>query len=60
MNADEKMFGEQRIADELSRAISDRQLDPKTLTERMLRAVHDFVGDTEQSDDLTMLTIRWK
>ena len=30
------------------------------LIERMTQAVADFVGDTEQSDDLTMLAIQWK
>ena len=32
---------------------------PKVLIERMTQAVADFVGDTEQSDDLTMLAIQW-
>ncbi len=26
----------------------------------MTKAVHNFVGDTEQSDDLTMLVIQYK
>jgi serine phosphatase RsbU (regulator of sigma subunit) len=30
------------------------------LIERMTQAVHDFIGDTEQSDDLTMLAIHQK
>jgi serine phosphatase RsbU (regulator of sigma subunit) len=33
---------------------------PQTLIERMTQAVADFVGDTEQSDDLTMLAMQWK
>ena len=58
MDADEMMFGEKRIFNELSRAIQTSQLAPKPLIERMTQAVHDFVGDTEQSDDLTMMAIR--
>ena len=30
---------------------------PQELIETMTDAVHQFVGDTEQSDDLTMLAI---
>ena len=33
---------------------------PQQLTETMNGAVHQFVGDTEQSDDLTMLAIQYK
>ena len=33
---------------------------PSALIERMTQAVADFVGDTEQSDDLTMLAMQWK
>ena len=59
MNAKEQLFGDERIADEANRAIADGQLAPKTLIERMTEAVHAFVGDTEQSDDLTMLCLRY-
>jgi serine phosphatase RsbU (regulator of sigma subunit) len=34
--------------------------EPRTLIERMVQTVADFVGDTEQSDDLTMLAIQWR
>ena len=33
--------------------------DPRELIERMERTVHEFVGNTEQSDDLTMLALRY-
>jgi len=36
--------------------ISSQQ--PRALIESMTQAVANFVGDTEQSDDLTMLCIR--
>jgi hypothetical protein len=35
------------------------QLVPKALIDRMTQAVHDFVGDAEQSDDLTMLVVQY-
>ena len=54
------MFGIQRVLDVVNLAIQAGQLSPKTLIERMTQAVHDFIGDTEQSDDLTMLAIHQK
>jgi sigma-B regulation protein RsbU (phosphoserine phosphatase) len=59
MNAEEQLFGDERIIDELNRAIAVGQLAPKALIEGMTKAVHAFVGDTEQSDDLTMLCLRY-
>jgi sigma-B regulation protein RsbU (phosphoserine phosphatase) len=50
------MFGKRRTY-ELAQTVS---LHPRTLIERMTQAVIGFVGDTEQSDDLTMLAIQWK
>ena len=47
------MFGKKRILEVMQSA----QQEPQTLIERMKQAVADFVGDTEQSDDLTMLMI---
>jgi sigma-B regulation protein RsbU (phosphoserine phosphatase) len=44
----------------VNRAIQDGQTRPKELIDRMKQAVHDFVGDAEQSDDLTLLAIRLK
>jgi sigma-B regulation protein RsbU (phosphoserine phosphatase) len=58
MDADSKEFGRERILEEASRSILAGQLSSKALIERLTQAVHDFVGDTEQSDDLTMLAIR--
>ena len=58
MNAEKKEFGEERIFNELNKDIQAEELAPKALIERLIQAVHDFVGDTEQSDDLTLLCIR--
>ena len=59
MTADKEMFGRQQILDEINRAIQAGQVAPKALIERMTAAVQAFVGDTEQSDDLTMLAINY-
>ena len=36
-----------------------QQLEPHQLIEQMTAAVHEFVGDAEQSDDLTMMAIQY-
>lgn len=57
MDSNKNLFGEKRILDEAFLAIQTGQVSPKALIERMTQAVHNFVGDAEQSDDLTMLAI---
>jgi len=64
-DADCKQFGEQRITDVVTAMVSSRDAShpegyPQKLIETMTAAVHQFVGETEQSDDLTMLAIRFK
>lgn len=54
-NAAHELFGEQRIVDTLTTASK-----PQDLIEAMIAAVHQFVGDYEQSDDLTLLAIKLK
>ncbi|MBP5499558.1 MAG: SpoIIE family protein phosphatase [Bacteroidales bacterium] len=52
-NAQGQMFGKKRIIEVMQ--TSSQQ--PRVLIEHMTQAVAEFVGDTEQSDDLTMLCI---
>lgn len=47
-------FGKQRMMKELKGASA-----PNLVIERMTAAVHAYVGDAEQSDDLTMLAIKY-
>ena len=54
-NIDHKQFQEKRIFE----VINKTQNEPKMLIEAMTDAVHDFVGDAEQSDDLTMLALQY-
>ena len=56
MNADQELFGEERI-DNVIKAFDGT---PQELVETMSDAVHQFVGDTEQSDDLTLFAIKYK
>ena len=53
-NGCRNLFGMERI-DEV---IATFEGSPQELIETMTAAVHQFVGDTEQSDDLTMLAFR--
>ncbi len=57
-DAENKQFGTERMLDICSTAATEG-VETKTLVTRMSQAVHAFVGDTEQSDDLTMLAIRY-
>ena len=40
-------------------ALTQQQQEPRLLISRMTDAVHQFVGDAEQSDDLTMMAIQY-
>ena len=53
-NREHKLFGQQRMLETVSAGE-----DCQTLIERMTDAVNHFVEDAEQSDDLTMLAIRY-
>ncbi|MBR4432824.1 MAG: SpoIIE family protein phosphatase [Paludibacteraceae bacterium] len=54
-NSAHEQFGEQRMAERLS-VIGERT--PQEIIEAMQQAVASFVGEAEQSDDLTMFAIR--
>ena len=54
-----ELFGMQRVMDTIHQAMEQRLLEPRPFTEHILHAVSAFVGDSLQSDDLTMLTIRY-
>jgi len=56
MNMERKQFGIKRVEEVLK---ANSQLLPKQLLEAVSQKVHDFVGDAEQSDDLTMLAIHY-
>ncbi len=56
MNHAGEPFGEERLyalAEDLPRDLSSRQV-----AERLLNALHDFLGEVEPQDDMTLLVIR--
>lgn len=55
-NVNHELFGEERIVE----TITGFGSGPQELIEKVTGAVHQFVGDYEQSDDLTMLAIQIK
>jgi sigma-B regulation protein RsbU (phosphoserine phosphatase) len=59
MNADYAQFQMERVNDVAFQALSSGQQEPRQLIARMTEAVHQFVGDAEQSDDLTMMAIQY-
>ena len=58
MNEDREMFKRERIFTVVQQAIAEGNLSPQSLILRMKEAVENFVGEAEQSDDLTMLAIQ--
>ena len=58
-NASHEQFMMQRVNDVATQALSAQKQDPKQLINLLTDAVHQFVGDAEQSDDLTMMAIQY-
>ena len=56
-DASHGQFGEQRLFDKAQAAMATGCHTPAKLVEQMTEAVHAFVGNAEQSDDLTMMAI---
>jgi sigma-B regulation protein RsbU (phosphoserine phosphatase) len=53
-------FGIQRVQGLAGKLLAEGGNKPETIVEKMVEAVHAFVGDAEQSDDLTMMGIQYK
>ena len=58
MNAEREQFALERVNEVLRKCI-ETQLSPKDILATMTNEVHRFVKDAPQSDDLTMLVIRY-
>ena len=52
-------FGEDRILRVLETQVAQGTIQPETIVTQMNEAVHRFVDNAEQSDDLTMLVIKY-
>ena len=59
-NIQHAQFGDERIEEIAKSLVADGQLEPVQVIKHMADAVHTFVGEAEQSDDLTMLAIQLK
>ena len=53
------LFNMQRVTDVAVEALSKQEQEPRQIIARMTEAVHAFVGDADQSDDLTMMAIQF-
>ncbi len=58
-DAHQAQFGDERVNEVAEALIQDQVTAPNDVIERMQKAVHQFVGTAEQSDDLTMMAIRY-
>ena len=58
-NANHDQFGDERVVGVAASLSTTEDNRPDTIVNRMAEAVHDFVGNAEQSDDLTMLAIKY-
>ena len=54
-----KQFGQERINNVAMNMLNKKQHQPEMLIDAMTKAVHAFVGEAEQSDDLTMMAIQY-
>ena len=52
-------FQMERVHEVAGQALAQQMQEPKELIGSMTEAVHQFVGDAEQSDDLTMMAIQY-
>ena len=59
MDASEAQFQLDRVRDVARQALSRQQHEPRQLISLMADAVQQFVGQAEQSDDLTMMAIQY-
>ena len=53
-------FGDQQVQDVATTLLNEGKTQAKEVVKAMTQAVHAFAGDAEQSDDLTLLAIRYK
>ena len=59
MNINYELFQMDRINEVANKALAQQRIQPRELIEQMTEAVHQFVGEAEQSDDLTMMGIQF-
>ena len=58
-NTEHTQFKMERVEEVARQVLDAHEQEPKLIIQRMSEAVHKFVGNAEQSDDLTMLAIQY-
>ena len=58
-NSIHELFGEERVRLVAEESLQAQQQAPERIIEKMSKAVKTFVGEAEQSDDLTILAIQY-
>lgn len=58
-NIEHKLFGMDRVKETAEAALSAQNQEPRKIIACMTDAVHQFVADADQSDDLTMMAIQF-
>jgi sigma-B regulation protein RsbU (phosphoserine phosphatase) len=59
MDATKEQFRMERVNDVAVQALAQQKHEPRQIIGLMSEAVNQFVGDAEQSDDLTMMAIQY-
>ena len=59
-NINHELFNMERVKKAAEESLSRREQAPRQLIGNMTDAVHQFVGEAEQSDDLTMMGIQFQ
>ena len=58
-DTDHNQFGEERVLSIARNMCAKGSVSPDLLIKQLVKAVHSFVGEAEQSDDLTMMAIQY-
>jgi len=53
-------FGKERLRTVIQELMTEGDVSPQKVVEKIEEAVKTFVGDAEQNDDLTMLALTYK
>ncbi len=59
-NQNQEQFSEERMLHVANTLLENNQYHPEEFITQMTKAVHAFIGDAEQSDDLTMLAVQYQ
>lgn len=59
-NTNYELFGLDRLKETADHSLDEGNRQPEDFVRTMTSAVHDFVGEASQSDDITMLAIQYK